>query len=316
MKQSFHALALNTKQNIFTRLGQNIKQYPLIYLMALPVIAYYLTFHYGAMWGLIIAFQDYIPRKGILGSPWVGLENFKDFVSSRSFPGIIYNTLIINFYQLIFSFPAPIIFALLLNEVRGSRFKRTVQTISYMPHFISIMVLSGIIINFSLTDGLFNDIIVAFGGARSPLLTRPELFRGIFIISGIWQEIGYGSIIYLAALAGVDQELYEAAAIDGAGRLKQTFHITLPGISSIIIIMLIMRIGRMMSLGFEKIVLLYTPTTYDVADVISSFVYRRGFLEMNYSFGAAVDLFNSVANFSLLLIANWMSRRYSDTSLF
>lgn len=310
------ALALGPGKGRFNRLVNNVRKYPLLYVMALPVIVYYLVFHYGAMWGLIIAFQDYVPNRGIFGSNWVGLENFRDFVGSRSFPGIVYNTLIINFYQLLFSFTAPIVFALLLNEIRGARFKKTVQTISYMPHFISIMVLCGMLIDFSQTRGLFNDIIAIFGGERSPLLTRPELFRGIYVGSGIWQELGYGSIIFLAALTGVDQELYEAAAIDGASRWKQTVNITLPGIAPTIVIMLILRIGRMMSLGFEKIILLYTPATYSVADVVSSFVYRRGFLELNYSFGAAVDLFNAVINFTLMLLANYLSNKYSETSLF
>ena len=304
------------KRNVFVRLGENIRKNPLIYMIALPVILYYLIFHYGAMWGLVIAFQNYVPNKGIFGSKWVGLQNFQDFISSRSFPGIVINTLAINFYQLLLAFPAPIILALLLNEVRNIRFKKTVQTITYMPHFVSIMVLCGMIVDFTLTHGLINEIIVFFGGERSPLLTRPELFRGIFVGSGIWQEVGFGSIIYLATLTGIDQQLYEAAAIDGANRWSQTWHVTLPGIAPTVVIMFIMRIGRMMSLGFEKIILLYSPATYEVADVISSFVYRRGFLELDYSFGAAVDLFNSVVNFSLLLTANWLSRKYSENSLF
>ena len=304
------------KQGFFAKLVANIKKYPFIYLMALPVLAYYIIFHYGAIWGLIIAFQDFVPRKGMFGSPWVGLDNFKNFIDSRSFPGVVFNTLIINTYQLLFAFPAPIIFALLLNEITNTKFKKVVQTVSYMPHFISVMILCGMIVDFSMTNGLFNNIVVALGGERSPLLTIPELYRAIYVGSGIWQEVGYGSIIYFATLTGIDQQLYEAAAIDGAGRWKQTIHITLPGIASTIIIMLIMRIGRMMSLGFEKTILLYTPTTYDVADVVSSFVYRRGFVELDYSFGAAVDMFNSVINFTLLMFANWMSKKYSETSLF
>ena len=304
------------RPNVFMRFVANVKKYPLVYLMALPVVAYYLIFHYGAMWGLIIAFKDYVPRKGIFGSKWVGLVNFQDFIAIRSFPQIVFNTLIINFYQLVFSFPAPILLALLLNEIRNNKFKRTVQTISYMPHFVSIMVLCGMVRDFVNSNGLINNIIVALGGERSPLMSNPEYFRLIYIGSGIWQEVGYGSIIFLAALTNIDPELYEAAAIDGAGRLRQTFNITLPGITPTIVIMLILRIGRMMSLGFEKIILLYSPITYEVADVISSFVYRRGLLEMNYSFGASVDLFNSVINFSLLIVANWLSNKYSETGLF
>jgi len=305
------------KPSFFTRLIRNIKKHPIAYVMSLMVLTYYIIFHYGAMWGLVIAFQRFSPRLGIFGSQWVGLDNFRAFINSRSFPGVVFNTLIINFYQLIFLFPAPIIFALLLNELRHLRFKKVVQTISYMPYFISTMVLSGMIIDFSMSrTGLFNDIIALLGGERTSLLTRPELFRGIYVGSSIWQELGYASIIFVASLTNIDQELYEAAAIDGASRWKQTLHITLPGITPVIIIMLILRMGRMMTLGFEKIILLYQPATYEVADVISSFVYRRGFLEADFGFGASVDMFNSVVNFSLMLIANYISRKFSETSLF
>ena len=304
------------KMSFFPRLAKNIKKHPVAYGMSVLVLAYYIIFHYGAMWGLIIAFQRFSPRLGIFGSEWIGLENFRAFVGSRSFPQVVINTFMINVYQVIFAFPAPIIFALLLNELRILRFKKAVQTITYMPFFISTMVLGGMILTFSMTEGLFNDIIVLFGGERSPLLTRPELFRGIFVGQGLWATLGHASIIYVASLASIDQELYEAASIDGAGRWKQTLHITLPGIAPIITIMLILRMGQMMSIGFEMILLLQQPITFETSDVISSFVFRRGFLEADFGFGAAIDMFNSLINFSLVVIANALSRKFSETSLF
>ena len=316
VKMSSNRLGDFRKDSFFVRLAKNIKKHPVAYAMSVLVLAYYIIFHYGAMWGLIIAFQRFSPRLGILGSEWIGLDNFRAFVNSRSFPGVVFNTLIINFYGLLFVFTTPIILALLLNEIRILRFKKTVQTISYMPFFISTMVLCGMIIDFSMVNGLFNDIREFFGLARLPLLSHPEFFRGIFVGSQIWTDVGFASIIYVAALSNIDQELYEAASIDGAGRWRQTINVTLPGIAPIIIIMLILRIGAMMSLGFERVILLYQPATFGVSDVISSFVFRRGFLEADFGFGAAVDMFNSTVNFSLMLIANFLSRKFSETSLF
>lgn len=286
-----------------------------VYLMALPVVAYYVIFHYVPIYGLVIAFKDFSPRVGILESEWVGLEHFASFFNSYYAVRVIRNTILINVYQLVFSFPAPIILALLLNEVRSSTYKRSIQTITYLPHFISLVVVCGFIKDFTASDGVINDIIAFFGGERSGLLGQPELFRTIFVSSGIWQEIGWGSIIYLAALAGIDPGLYESATIDGAGRLKQTWYITLPGIMPTIVILLILRIGKMMSVGFEKIILLYSPITYETADVISSFIYRRGLVGFEYSYATAVGLFNSIINFLMLIGANWLSRKYSETSL-
>lgn len=286
-----------------------------LYLMVLPVILFYILFHYKPMYGAIIAFKQYTPAKGVWGSPWVGFDHFIRFFKSHTFWRVFKNTFLISFYDLIFGFPAPIILALLLNEITNKRFKKSVQTISYLPHFISLVVVAGMIKDFTVTDGIVNDIIEYFGGKRIPILQKPEYFRPVYIISSIWQGIGWGSIIYLAALGGISQELYEAAMIDGAGRFKQTIHITLPGIAPTIIIMLILRIGQLMSVGYEKIILLYNPATYKTADVISSYVYRVGLLEFSWSYSAAVGLFNSVINFSLIVFANWFSRRVGDTSL-
>ncbi|MNC12736.1 putative multiple-sugar transport system permease YteP [compost metagenome] len=218
-------------------------------------------------------------------------------------------------YELIFAFPAPIILALLLNEVRSSYFKRVVQTITYLPHFVSVVVISGMIVDFSRKDGLFNKILGFFGVEAQNLLLDPSLFRTIFIGSGIWQGVGWGSIIYLAALTAIDTQLYDAATVDGANRWKQMLHVTLPGIMPTIVILLILRIGGMMNVGFEKVILLYNSQTYETADVISSFVYRRGILEANYSYSTAVNLFNSVVNFLLLVLANKISRKVNETSL-
>lgn len=293
----------------------DLKKYRYIYLMSLPVIIYYLLFHYLPMYGAIISFKNFSPGLGIWGSPWVGFQNFEDFFSGPYFFRIFRNTILINFYQLIFSFPAPIILALLLNELTHDGFKRVVQTVSYMPHFISIMVICGLIIDFTSKNGVINDIGEFFGLERQSMLLNPGLFRPIYIISGIWQEIGWGSIIYLAALSSIDTEQYEAARIDGANRWTQMWNITLPGIMPTIIIMLILRIGSMMNVGFEKVILLYNPSIYETADVISSYVYRKGLLEFSYSYSAAVGLFNSVINFALLLSANKISRKVNEVSL-
>lgn len=287
-----------------------------IYLLAIPMIVYFITFSYIPMAGVVMAFQRFSPRQGYFRSPFIGLQNFRDFFSSYYFWRLIRNTFLISFYNLLFAFPAPIVFALLLNEVKNRYFKKTVQTISYMPHFISMVVIAGLIRDFTDTDGLITMLVVALGGQQRNLLSDPKLFRTIYVGSEIWQGIGFNSIIYLAALSSVDQELYEAAIIDGAGRWRQTWHITLPGIAPTIIIMLILRMGSLFSVGFEKIILLYTPMTYETADVISSFTYRKGLLENNYGYSTAVGLFNSVINFAMLLFANFLSRKYSETSLF
>lgn len=286
-----------------------------IYLMLTPVILYYLIFHYKPMYGAIIAFKDFTPSKGIMGSPWVGFKHFQEFFTDYYFMRILKNTLIISINSLIFSFPAPIILALLLNELKSKWFSRTVQTISYMPHFISMVVICGILKQFTMDDGIITYIFSLFGFEKVTMLSQPQLFVPIYVGSGIWQEIGWGAIIYLAALTGIDQEQYEAAKIDGANRWKQTLHVTLPGIAPTIIILLILRMGSILSVGFEKIILLYNPSIYETADVISTYVYRKGLLEFNWSFSSAVGLFNSVINFILIILANWMSKKVNETSL-
>lgn len=311
-----HGTASKPKSNNFgARVKKDLIRNKYIYLMAIPMLLYYLIFHYRPMYGAIIAFKDFNPMKGILGSPWVGFTHFISFFEGAYFGRVLRNTLLINIYGLLFGFPAPIILALCLNEIQNKIFKRTVQTISYLPHFVSLMVICGIIVNFTSRNGLINHIIAFFGGERVNLLSRPEYFRPIYIISDIWQSVGWGSIIYLAALSGIDVEQYEAARIDGASRWQKIWHISIPGIMPTIVILLILRMGNMMNVGFEKIILLYNPGTYETADVISSYVYRKGLMEFSFSFSSAVGLFNSVINFTLLLCANWISRRVNETSL-
>ena len=286
-----------------------------LYLMVLPVLAFYIIFHYAPMYGAIIAFKHFSPMRGIFGSPWVGLTNFQEFFQSYYFWRILKNNLVISVSELAFGFPAPIILALLINELKNKYFTRTVQTITYMPHFISLVVICGMIKDFTLDTGVINVMLKTFGWQPVTMLNKPELFVPLYVISGIWQQVGWGSIIYLAALAGIDPQLYEAAKMDGASKLRQIWHVTLPGILPTIIVLLILRMGSLMSIGFEKIILLYNPTIYQTADVISSFVYRKGLLEFDWSFSAAVGLFNSLINFALLISANWLSKRVQGSGL-
>lgn len=286
-----------------------------LYLMLLPVIIYYIVWCYGPMYGIILGFKEFSPRKGIWGSPWVGFKHFKDFFKSPYAWRVIRNTILINFWNLVFGFPLPIIFALLLNEVKNEFYKRTVQTVTYMPYFISLVVVCGILVDFTASDGIFGEIAKIFGKTPTNLLADPKYFRTIYVSSEIWQKLGWDSIIFLAALTGINPELYEAATIDGAGRFKQIIYVTIPGIMPTIVILLILRIGSMMSIGFEKIILLYSGLTYETADVISSYVYRKGIVENNFSFATAIGLFNSVINFVLVMSANWFSQKTTDTSL-
>lgn len=286
-----------------------------MYLLVLPVLIFYIVFHYKPMYGAIIAFKDYSPGIGIADSPWVGFANFTRFFNGPYFARLMRNTLLLSLYSLLFGFPTPVILALLLNEVRNKKFKSVTQTITYLPHFISMIVVTGMISNFCLSNGLFNDIIVLFGGERSPLLQNPNLYRTIYVASSIWQEVGWGSIIYLSALSGVDAQLYEAASIDGAGKWKQMLHVTLPGISPTIITMLILKMGSLMSLGYEKTILLYNASTYETADIISSYTYRVGLMDQDWSYSTAIGLFNSVINCILLVLSNRLSKKLSDTSL-
>lgn len=286
-----------------------------LYLLALPMLIYYIVFHYAPMYGALIAFNDYSPRLGILGSPWVGFKYFVNFFSAPSFFSLLRNTVTISLTMLVVEFPSAIILALLMNELKSRRFSKVVQNISYMPHFISLVVVCGMVKTFTMDNGILTTLLSYFGVPKETLLMNPKYFVPIYVGSGIWQQVGWNAIIYLAALTGVNQSLYEAAAIDGAGKLKQLWHITLPGIMPTIVIMLIMRMGGILNVGYEKIILLYNDVVMDVADVISTYVYRKGLLEQSWSFSTAVNMFNSVINLIFLLGTNYLSRKLNDTSL-
>ncbi len=303
------------KRNIIQEYTSDLSRNKIVYLMLLPVLIYFVVFKYIPLYGIQIAFKNFTPFIGITKSPWIGLKYFTDFFGSYYFGRLLRNTLLLNVYDIVFGFPAPIILALLLNEIKNNVFKRTIQTVTYLPHFISMVVICGMILDFFSRDGVINNILNIIGIESIPFMLESVWFRPVYILTNIWQQVGWGSIIYLAALTGINPQLYEAATIDGANRFKQLLHVTIPGIIPTIIIMLILRTGTIMTVGFEKILLLYNSSTYETADVISTFVYRKGILEANYSYSTAIDLFNSVINFALLFSVNKISRRISETSL-
>ena len=302
-------------KSFLNRLMKDLKKYKTLYFLVIPVVIWYILFCYKPMYGVIIAFKDYRPGLGIAGSKWVGFKHFKQFFESYYFGRTLKNTLIMSLSQIIFGFPAPIIFALLLNEIKNMKFKRITQTISYMPHFISMVVVASMIRVLTSQNGVITSLLSVFGVEQVALLTKQEYFVPIYVISGIWQQLGWNAIIYIAALAGVDQELYEAAKIDGANRWKQTIHITLPSITGTIMIMLLLRLGSIMNVGFEKVILLYNEGIYETADVISSYVYRKGLQKFQYSFSSAVNLFNTVINFVLIMLFNKISKKLTEVSL-
>lgn len=315
MAKSSNSAAKVDKLSFGYRLKSDMRRnYPL-YLIIIPVLAYYIIFCYKPMYGAIIAFKEYSPSLGIFGSPWVGFNQFIKFFTAPDFARILKNTLVISISCIVFGFPAPIILALLFNELHNAKFKSVAQTVSYLPHFISLVVVCGLIKTFVSQGGIIYQLVVALGGKNVGLLSRPECFVPIYLLSDIWQGVGWGSIIYLAALSGIDQELYEAAKIDGAGKWKQTLHVTLPGIAPTIIIMFILRMGSLLGVGYEKIILLYNPLIYDTSDVISSYVYRVGLGQQSWSYSTAVGLVNSVVNFGIIMLANKISAKYSETSL-
>jgi putative aldouronate transport system permease protein len=284
--------------------------------MALLPVAWYIIFCYVPMYGIQLAFKEFRPSRGIWGSPWVGFEHFERFFSSIYFGRVVGNTLIINVYSLIFGFPVPIIFALLLNEIRFNPFKRIIQTVTYFPHFIStVIVVSMLTMLFAADTGVLNFTGIFNNGVNIPITNDPAFFRPLYIGSGIWQGFGFSSVLYIAAISAIDQQLYEAARVDGASRFQNIIHITLPCIMPAIIIRLLLQLGSMFSQGAEKIILMYTPSTYVVADVISTYVYRVGLTGANYSFGTAVDLFNTIINFITLIVFNTIARRMGETSL-
>ncbi len=295
------------------RLKQAARNWQL-YIFLFPTISYFIVFHYFPMYGLQIAFKEYMATLGIWGSPWVGFAHLERFFHSFYIGRIISNTLLINVYQLVL-FPISIIVALSINEIHNLRYKKFVQTITYAPYFISVVVLVGMMAAFlSASSGIINKLIMAVGGQPIAFMTEPGWFKTIFVFSGEWQTLGWGAIIYLAALAGINPELHEAAKVDGASRLKRIWHINIPGIMPTIIILLILNMGSFMSIGFEKIYLMQNELNLEASDIIQTFVYRSGLLQAQYSFAAAIGLFNNVINFLLLLVFNQIARR-TGTSL-
>lgn len=286
------------------------------YVLIIPILVYLAVFCYKPMYGLVIAFKNYKPARGIWGSKWVGFTWFETFFKDPYFFRLLRNTFRLSALSILFGFPAPIILALLLNEVTNTKFKRTVQTITYMPYFISLVVACSIIKIYCQADGLFSQIGQFFGAEAQNLLIDPTKFTPIYVLSGIWQNIGWNSIIYLAALSGIDQEQYEAARIDGANRFQQVLHITIPGILPTIMILFIMRMGSILNVGYEKILLLYTDATFETADVFSTYTYRMGLQNQKYSLSTAVGLFNTMVNIVFLLFTNWLSNKTTESGLF
>ena len=295
-----------------------LKKHKVLYLLMLPGILYYLIFRYAPMYGIIIAFQDYSVGRGILGSKFIGLKHFIEFffVTPDAWK-LIRNTIMLNVYDILFHFPAPILLAILFHELKSKWFQRIVQNISYLPHFLSTVVIAGILVTFlSPTTGVINHFLVQiFGIEPIMFLGIPEWFRTIYVGSEIWQKVGWGTILYLAAIAGIDPMLYEAAKMDGASRFQQVRHITFVGIVPVLIILFVLTLGNFMEASFEKILLIYNTMNYETSDVINTFVYRRGILDADFSFATAVGLFQSAIGFILVVAANRIVRKYSDTSL-
>lgn len=285
-------------------------------IMILPVVIFFLVFAYYPMYGVVIAFKKFSVAKGILNSPWVGMKYFIRFFESPYLFRLLRNTLLISLYNIVWGFPVPILFALMLDEIKTKKFKSAVQTVSYLPHFVSSVVICSMVIDLVSTNGVINSALDRITGTKINFLGDPKWFRTIFVGSGIWQDFGWNSIIYLAAITGINPDLYEAAKMDGAGRLQQVWHVTLPGIKPTILTLLILSLGNALSVGYEKIILLYSPSTYETADVISSYVYRTGLLNAEYSYSAAVGLFNSVVNIMVLFVFNWVGRRFFEVRIF
>ncbi|WBB95887.1 MULTISPECIES: ABC transporter permease subunit [unclassified Solwaraspora] len=290
------------------------RDWQLYSLVVLPLV-FFLIFRYLPMLGNVIAFRRFQPGGSVFGEYWVGLRYVRMFLADPTFWQVFTNTLILGTLTLVVVFPLPIVLALLLNEVRARRVKRFVQSVSYLPHFLSIVIVAAMVMQILSVDGTVNSIIRAFGGDAIPFLQQPGWFRTIYVSSEVWQTVGWGTILYLAALTTIDEDLYEAARIDGANRWRQTWHVTLPGIRPTMITLLILNIGTFMAVGFEKILLLYNPLTYPTADVISTYLYRMGVVSSNFSYAAAIGLFEALIGLTLVLSANLIARRTVGTSL-
>ncbi|MDD6788930.1 MAG: ABC transporter permease subunit [Lachnospira sp.] len=287
----------------------------MLYLMILPILIYYAIFKFGPMFGLSIAFLDYKPARGILGSRFVGLKHFINFFTNYYFLRLLRNTIKISLCSLL-TFPCPIILALLLNELRSAKFSKMAQTVTYIPHFISTVVVCSMVIVLTGSNGAITQILhTLFGVEEKAMLNNPAYFLPIYVLTELWQTLGWNSIIYLSALTGIDQQLYEAARVDGAGRWQQTIHVTLPGIAPTIIIMFILKMGKIFNVGYERVMLLYNDATLNVADVINTYVYRQGIVQAQYSYSTAVGLFNCLVSFGLVLLTNKISNKLNGSGL-
>lgn len=288
-----------------------------LYLFLLPGLLYFMLFQYLPMFGLVIAFQDYSPFRGVFGSDWVGLKHFEALLVYPDFWNILRNTLVISLYRIVFFFPVPILLALMLNEVRLLLYKRIVQTVVYLPHFLSWVVVAGISYAFLSTQGgVVNSLVVWLGFEPIPFLLSPEYFRGLLVGQGVWKESGWGTVIFLAALSAVNPELYEAARMDGAGRLRQIRHVSLPALSTTIVVLLIIRIGHILDAGFEQVFIMYNSMVYDVADIIDTYVYRKGIVEGDFSFVTSMGLFKSVVGVALVIMANHLAKRLGEDGIY
>ncbi|WP_152362197.1 ABC transporter permease [Microlunatus speluncae] len=296
-------------------LGQRIWQHRWIYLLILPTIAYFVIFAYLPMVGLQIAFKDFKVFAGMWASPWAGFEHFETLFSSEKFPQLIRNTLVISLYRIVFGFPVPIIFALLLNEVRRVWFKRGVQTITYFPHFLSWVVFAGIVVNLMGPTGILNTLVVQSGGERVNFLTNPDTFVSVLVATGILKEFGWGAIIYLAALSGIDPQLYEAARVDGARKLRQIWHVTLPGLRPVMAVLLVLSLGNLLDAGFDQVFQLYNGAVLEVGDIIDTYVYRVGLLDAQFELATAVGLFKGVIGLIMIVAANQVLKKMGQRSI-
>ncbi|MEF3304871.1 ABC transporter permease subunit [Paenibacillus sp. GYB003] len=303
--------APRAQKTYFQTLWSDIRKDWDLYLALIPGIAFILLFKYTPMYGIVIAFKDFNIFDGLAASPWVGWKHFEKLFANDSFIHVFQNTLIISLYKLIFLFPLPIIIAIMLNELKNMLFKRGIQTVIYLPHFLSWVIVSGLFIDILSTNGgIVNKIIVALGGEPIRFFLDSDIFRSVLVFSAGWKETGWSTIVYLAALTSIDPQLYEAARIDGASKWKQTLHVTLPGLIPIIMLMFILRLGHILEAGTEQILVMYNPSVYNVSDVIGTYVYRIGLGDQDYSFSTAVGLFDSVVGFILIMSGNYLSRKF------
>ncbi|MDF2663605.1 MAG: sugar transporter permease [Paenibacillus sp.] len=305
------------KTSKLRRLASDLARDKYLYLLALPGLLYFIIFKYVPIGGLIIAFQDYSPYFGILKSEWVGLEHFERFFSNDDFGMLLRNTMMISLMNIVFFFPLPILLSLMLNELRSMAYKRIVQTVVYIPHFLSWVLISGLTyLMLSQSEGLVNKIIHEFGGERIGFLTDPDMFWGLLTVQVMWKEAGWGTIIFLAAIASVDPQLYEAAVVDGAGRFRKMWHITLPAIRNVIVILFILRLGSVMDVGFEQVYLMMNGAVSNVADVFDTYVYRNGVQQGQFSYSTAIGLFKSIVGIVLVVAANKLAKRFGEEGVY